>query len=124
MVLPLTYRIPISTTLFLNRQVSCCRVWRSPNFGQSQPHYYKQPSPEEQRSAQEFRDTVLALRQAKTDEEKADVRAKLNDLVSKQIDQDLAEREKRLNELEAKAKQLRDQLQQRKQTRPRFRRCW
>ena len=71
---------------------------------------------EEMQSAQEFRQTVEALRKAKTDEEKADVRAKLNDLVGKQIDQDLSEREKRLAELEAKAKQLREQLQQRKQS--------
>ncbi len=73
-------------------------------------------SKEEFESAQEFRQTVEALRNAKTDEEKADIRAKLNDLVGKQIDQDLADRERRLTELEAKAKQLREQLQQRKQT--------
>lgn len=78
--------------------------------------YVRAMSAEEIQSAQEFRQTVESLRKAKTDEEKTDIRAKLNDLVSKQIDQDLAEREKRLTELEAKAKQLRDQLQQRKQS--------
>ena len=78
--------------------------------------YYRPMSEEEQQSALEFRQTVEALRKAKTDEEKTDIRAKLNDLVSKQIDQDLTEREKRLTELEAKAKQLREQLQQRKQS--------
>lgn len=71
---------------------------------------------EDAQSAREFRETVDALRKAKTDEEKAEVRDKLNALVAKQLDQDLADREKRLLEIEAKAKELREQLQQRKTT--------
>lgn len=74
------------------------------------------PTREDAQSAREFRETVDALRKAKTDEEKAEVREKLNTLVAKQLDQDLADREKRLIEIEAKAKELREQLQQRKAT--------
>lgn len=67
-------------------------------------------------NTKEFRDAIQALRDAKTEEDKTEAREKLNSIVSKQLDEDFTEREKRLAELEAKTKQLRDQLQQRKQS--------
>lgn len=92
--------------------------------------YYQLPSPypagiaptspylpaAENESTQKFRQAIRALHAAKTNEEKAEVREKLNELVSKQLDEDFVEREKRLSELEAKTKQLREQLQERRQT--------
>lgn len=71
-------------------------------------------SPEEQRQAKEFRERVETLRRAKSDEEKTAAREQLNEMVAAQLERDLQERETKLAEIEARAKDLRDQLEQRR----------
>ncbi len=96
-----------------------------PSYGYGQPAMGNglPQTREDAQSAREFRETVEALRKAKTDEEKAEVRDKLNSLVAKQLDQDLADREKRLQEIEAKAKSFASSFNSARQPRPRFKRC-
>ena len=93
----------------------------APGRAAGKTYYYvegvgpKEVSQEEIKSAAEFKQLIQSLRAAKTDDEKEDIRKQLNTVVSSELDRDLEEREKRLSEIEAKAKQLREQLQQRKQ---------
>ncbi len=86
----------------------------TPYFGQSS--FFVQQSREDYEKAVEFGRTLESLRKAKTDEERADIRAKLNEIVGEQLDNDIAQREQRITEIETRAKELRDQLQQRKQS--------
>ncbi len=73
-------------------------------------------SPEDIKKANDFAKAIEQLRKAKTETEKEESRKVINDMVSEQLDRDLAEREKRLAEIEAKAKELREQLTARKQS--------
>lgn len=71
-------------------------------------------SSEEQQQAKEFRDTLAQLRSAGTAEEKDAARERLSTIVSAQLERDFQDRERKLVEIETRAKMLRDQLEQRR----------
>ncbi len=78
-------------------------------------------SEEEQKRLHTFREAVQAMREKHdSPEEKEKAKAALETLVIEQMDRDLETREKQLAEIEAQAKQLREQLDQRKAAKPEF----
>ncbi len=76
---------------------------------------------EELKRLEIFRDAVLECRK-KHDSPEAQEKARtaLETLVAEQMDRDLETREQQLAEIEAQAKQLREQLEQRKSAKPEF----
>lgn len=83
----------------------------------ARPHAVVQAlSPEEQQQAKEFRDAVAQLRKADNDEDKKAARERLSEMISAQLDRDFEQREQKLAEIEARAKELREQLEHRRNT--------
>jgi hypothetical protein len=68
----------------------------------------------EQEQAAEFRKAVDVLQKAQSVEEKAAAREQLGKIVGAQLEHDLQEREAKLAHIEARAKELREQLEQRR----------
>ncbi len=81
-------------------------------------HYDTPMSQEDVARMREFQAAIRELREAKDDEEKKEARDKVTQLVSDQLDADLANREEELAAIEQRAKELRKQLDERKTAKP------
>ncbi len=68
------------------------------------------------RAARMFRDLVLAVRQAAPGQSAEEARDKLRSVLEHQIEQDLKQREQSLANIEARAQELREQLEERRQS--------
>jgi hypothetical protein len=82
---------------------------------------YPQPTrmtPEDAARMRAFQEAIRALRSAESDEDKTAAREEVTELVSEQLDSDLANREEELDAIERRAKELRKQLDERKSAKP------
>ena len=68
------------------------------------------------KETQAFYKLVAEMRKAKDKEAKEEKRKQLQDMLSGQLDRDLAQREEQLQKIEERAKQLRDQLEARRES--------